>query len=134
MKKENNIPVWNAIHNARLMWGDFSALEKILLYNDGTNSRSELFKYIDRKNKATTPATKAKWYYEIINTFHAASAILHNSKITYKCMVTDIDMDDLKEHLKEQAKVHLAERVSPSTWRGQVRIAALKGLDLEELI
>lgn len=134
MNKENNIPVQNAIHNARQLFGDFSALEKVLLYNEGTNSHSELLKYIEGKNKAKTDATRAKWYYKIITTFHAASAILHNSKHTYKCMVTDIDMNDLKAYLREQAKVHLSERVSPSTWRGQVRIAALKGLDLEELI
>jgi len=90
--------------------------------------------YIERKNKAGTSSTRAKWYYEIITTFHAATAILHNGKHFYKSMVTDIDMDDLKEYLREQAKVHLSEKVSPNTWRGQVRIAALKSLDLEELI
>ena len=49
-------------------------------------------------------------------------------------MVKDIDMDDLKNYLRDRAIVLLSEKVSPTSWAGMTRAAALKGLDLEEMI
>ncbi len=134
MKKENKKAIIKAISTATSMHNDFSALAAILAYNGQDDNRIELSKYIQRRDLAKSRATKAKWYYEIITTFHAASAILHNGKHFYHCMVTDIDMDDLKDYLRERAKVLLSEKVSLSSWAGRVRAATLKTLDLEELI
>lgn len=49
-------------------------------------------------------------------------------------MMTNIDMDELKEFLRDQAKFFQVKKISSSMWSGQVREAALKSLDLEELI
>lgn len=114
---------------------NFTSLLKIISYsNSRFKHSSELSGYLEKINNAKSSATKAKWYYQIISTFHAASAILHNGKYFYNCMVTKIDMDDSKAYLKEQARIHLSEKVSLTTWAGLVREASLKGLDLEELI
>lgn len=134
MKKENKKAIMEAISAATSMHDNFSALAKILAYEGQYDERIEMSNYIQRMNIAKSKATKAKWYYKIITTFHSASAILHNGKYFYKCMVTDIDMDDLKHYLRERAKELLSEKVSPSSWAGRVRTATLKTLDLEELI
>jgi hypothetical protein len=134
LKKKNERAIMTATSAATSMHANFSALAKILAYEGQYDERIELSKYIQRMSIAKSKATKAKWYYEIIKTFHSASAILHNGKYFYKCMVTDIDMDDLKHYLRERAIELLSEKVSPSSWGGRVRAATLKALDLEELI
>jgi hypothetical protein len=134
LKKENEQAIMTAISNSTQMHNNFSALAKILAYEGQYDDRIELSKYIQRRDMAISKATKVKWYYEIITTFHAASAILHNGKYFYKCMVTDIDMDDLKHYLQERAKELLSDKVSSTSWAGKVRAATLKSLDLKELI
>ena len=134
MKKENLLAINDATHNARSMHHNFSALQKILLYDGTPDERIEMSMYIQRRDKAKSPVTKAKWYYKLITTFHAASAILHNGQHFYKCMVTNVDMDDLKNYLRERAKELLTEKPSVSSWAARVRAATLESLDLDEMI
>ena len=134
MKKENKKAVMKAISTSTLMHDNFSALAAILAYDGQVDDRVELSKYIQRRDAATSKAAKAKWYHKIISIFYSASATFHNGKNRYPDMVKDIDMDDLKKYLRDKAIVLLAEKVSLSSWEGKVRAAALKFLDLEELI
>jgi hypothetical protein len=134
MKQESIMAIHKASSNANQMHQDFTNLEKILRYHDHRFTKdSELSLYLEKRDNTKTSAT-AEWYYKIITIFHSASAILHNGKYHYQGMMTDIDMEELKEFLREKARFFLKKKVTPSTWAGQVRMAALKMLDLEELI
>jgi predicted RNA-binding protein with EMAP domain len=83
---------------------------------------------------AQSERTRAKYYYEIITMFHSASAILHNGRYHYKDLMGDIDMEEIKQFLKEKAKSLLKEVPSRQSWSWQVREAALKSLDLDDMI
>ena len=124
----------NVIRTSQSLHHNFTALEAILAYKGQVDDRNKLSKYIRRRYIVKSKAAKAKWYYKIISVFHSASAIFHNGQYFYKDMVKDIDMDDLKNYLRDRAIVLLSEKVSPTSWAGMTRAAVLKSLDLEEMI
>lgn len=133
--KKKNIQAINVVANkARLMYNNFSALEEIMRFDDQASIECNLSKYLSRREDAKTPATRARWNYEIVSLFHSAAGILWNGKHHYKDDVINIDMVELKEYLREKARFFLAFKPSASSWQGKVRQAALKSLDLEELI
>lgn len=136
LSKKNNLSVHKAADNARQMHHDFSALMEILAFEDCDpfDTRITLVKYLQKKVFSKSAKTKAKYYYEIITMFHAATAILHNGRYHYKPLMEDVDLEEIKEYLKKHAMVLLKDKPYIHSWAWQVREAALKSLDLDDMI
>ena len=134
--KKNDRAINEVFHKVNLAEHNFRALVEIMVFDTlkTLDTRNILAKNYQKMIDAQSAKTRAKYYSEIISMFHSASAILHNGKYHYKDLMEDIDMDEIKQFLKEKAKTLLEEKPSPQSRSWQIREAALKGLDLEDMI
>lgn len=134
--KKNEHAIDEVFQKVNLAENNFRALIEIMVFDtlETLDTRNTLAKYYHKMINAKSAQARAKYYYEIITMFHSASAILHNGKYHYKDLMGDIDADEIKQFLKEKAKSLLKEVPSQQSWSWQVREAALKSLDLEDMI
>ena len=136
ISKRNERAIYEVSQKVNLAENNFRALIEIMVFDtlETLDTRNTLAKYYHKMINAKSAQARAKYYYEIITMFHSASAILHNGKYHYKDLMGDIDADEIKQFLKEKAKSLLKEVPSQQSWSWQVREAALKSLDLEDMI
>lgn len=134
--KKNDLAINEVFHKVYLAENNFRALIEIMVFDTlkKMDTRNVLAKNYQKMIDAQSAKARAKYYSEIISMFHSASAILHNGKYHYKDLMRDIDMEEIKQFLKAKAKILLKEIPSQQSWSWQVREAALKSLDLEEMV
>jgi len=136
ISKRNERAIYEVSQKVNLAENNFRALIEIMVFDtlETLDARNTLAKYYQKMIDAKSTQARAKYYYEIITMFHSASAILHNGKYHYNDLMGDIDADEIKQFLKEKARTLLKEIPSEKSWSWQVREAALKSLDLEDMI
>lgn len=134
--KKNQRAIDEVFHKVYLAENNLRALIEIMVFDtlETLDTRNMLAKYYQKMIDAKSTQARAKYYYEIITMFHSASAILHNGKYHYNDLMEGIDMDEIKQFLKDKARTLLKEIPSEKSWSWQVREAALKSLDLEDMI
>ena len=136
ISKRNERAIYEVSQKVNLAENNFRALIEIMVFDtlETLDTRNMLAKYYQKMIDAKSTQARAKYYYEIITMFHSASAILHNGKYHYNDLMEGIDMDEIKQLLKEKARTLLKEIPSEKSWPWQVREAALKSFDLENMI
>jgi len=136
ISKRNERAIYEVSQKVNLAENNFRALIEIMVFDtlETLDTRNMLAKYYQKMIDAKSTQARAKYYYEIITMFHSASAILHNGKYHYNDLMEGIDMDEIKQFLKEKARKLLKEITSDKSWSWQVIEAALKSLDLEDMI
>ena len=134
--KKNEHAIDEVFQKVNLAENNFRALIEIMVFDtlETLDTRNMLAKYYQKMIDAKSTQARAKYYYEIITMFHSASAILHNGKYHYNDLMGDIDADEIKQFLKVKATTLLKEKPNQNSWSWQVREAALKSLDLEDMI
>lgn len=136
ISKRNERAIDEVFHKVYLAENNLRALIEIMVFDtlETLDTRNTLAKYYQKMIDAKSTQARAKYYYEIITMFHSASAILHNGKYHYNDLMGDIDANEIKQYLKVKATTLLKEKPNQNSWSWQVREAALKSLDLEDMI